>query len=67
MKNLIIVSLKLIFFIFLFLKKLSQSIYNYICLILIVINLKIILKKFMDSINLSEDQILDIYEIINLL
>ena len=62
MKNLAILSLKLIFFILTFLKNLWQGIYSYICLVLVIIDLEIVSKKLLGPTDLSGAQTLYIYK-----
>ena len=63
MKDLAIFSLELIFFILASLKKFCSNIYSCICLILTIINLKIILKKLLGPGNLLKAQTLSIHKI----
>ena len=63
MKNLTILILKLIFFILTFLKNLWQGICSCIYFALVVINLEIVLKKFLGLIDLLRAQTLYIYKI----
>ena len=66
-KNFATFSLKLIFFILVSLKKLWESISNYIYFALLIINPKVILREFVGLINLSRAQTLYIYEIIEVI
>ena len=62
MKNLNVFSLKLFFFIIVFLKKTRQCIYNPICLALIIIYPKIIARKLLGLLNLIRIQALCFYK-----
>ena len=61
-KNLAILSLKLIFLIFAFLQKLWQSICSCICFALALIDSKMVTKKLLGPTNLSGAQVLCIYK-----
>ena len=67
MKDLAILSLKLIFFILTSLEKSQQSIYSYIYFALAIINLKIVLKELLSPADLSGAQIFYIYETIEVI
>ena len=62
MKNLSVFSPKLFFFIFVFLKKTRQCIYSPICLVLTIINRKMIPGKLPGPIDLAAAQALCIHE-----
>ena len=64
MMNLAIFKLELIFLILASLEKSRQSIYSYICFILVIVGLKIVLRELLDPADLFRAQILPIYETI---
>ena len=63
-KNLNIISLKIIFLTLIFKKKVKQSICNFIYVILIIVYLEIIIKELFSLINIFKTQILHIYKLI---
>ena len=67
MKNSIILSSELIFFVFVFLQKLWQSICSYIYLVLLIINLQVVLNEFLSLTNLFKTQILYIYKTVKVI
>ena len=62
MKNFAIFSSELIFLILAFLEKFRQKICRRICLILAIIDLKVVLRKLLSPANLSGAQTLCIYK-----
>ena len=62
MKDLAILSFELIFFILSFLKKSQQSIYSFICLVLAIIDLKMVSKELLGQIGLLGAQTPCIYK-----
>lgn len=58
-----ILSLELIFFILTFIKKSQQNIYSYICFVLAIVDLKVILKKFLGLAIKPEARIFYIYKV----
>lgn len=67
MIDLAILSLKFIFFILIFLKKLKQNICSYICFTLALIHLKMISKELLGSTELLGAQIFLIHKITNVI
>ena len=61
-KDLSIFSFELIFFIVAYLKKLWQSIHSCICFVLVIIDLKIVLKKLLGPADLLKAQVFCIYK-----